>query len=250
MGQSPSILMPSGSLYGAGAMPGAYGVMSPSLQAYPSASNAYPPQNMPPSVPGLPQQPADAAAPAAWPWQRSDEPAIQQKPIFFPDITFEKERVIQMNALQRAKYNLKHYTVDLSRAVGKGFRGDPDFSFSDFLLTSKIPYFLGGLALTSLFAMGGDRQAAARQGAGVALYILGSWAGNKSIDTAIKARYGVDMNQKFMKYDGTIENVITSPTFSRYDLIPNKDLAIMQKKWGFLNTSSPRVRPLKGPFRI
>ncbi len=150
------------------------------------------------------------------------------------------DKVLHYNFLDRVAYNLKTLFVTLPKTVAKGLRGDSDFSFSDFMLISKIPYYLGGMFLVGSFAAGGNGPAAVRQGVGVGLYYLGVMAANKAINAVYKMRYGVDLDLMYRRADGRVEKVFASVDFPRFDLLTPEQTRTMQDKMGIPTTVADR----------
>jgi hypothetical protein len=140
------------------------------------------------------------------------------------------DKILDYSTLDHVAHNLKTIFYTLPKTVFKGLRGDPDFTFSDFMLVSQIPYYAGGAFLAYSFLAGRDKPSFARQGVGVALYYLGNLAANGLINAIYKHRYGVDLTQKYKRADGRIEKVFASADFARFDLLTKKQYAEMQRK--------------------
>jgi hypothetical protein len=140
------------------------------------------------------------------------------------------DKILDYSTLDHIAHNLKTIFYTLPKTVFKGLRGDPDFTFSDFMLVSQIPYYAGGAFLAYSFLAGRDKPSFARQGVGVGLYYLGNLAANGLINKIYKYRYGVDLTQKYKRADGRIEKVFASADFARFDLLTKKQYAEMQRK--------------------
>jgi hypothetical protein len=132
----------------------------------------------------------------------------------------------------KAKLAAHETFIKLPKTIYHGLRGDPHFTFSNFLNVTAIPYYAGGAFLAYSFAAGGAKVDAARQAVGVALYYLGTLGANKSIDSFYKMKTGVDLNLKFRKANGDIERVFASTDFPRFDLLEGKDYRRMMKQLG------------------
>lgn len=151
------------------------------------------------------------------------------------------EQVLRLNPWEKLKLNTKEAFVTLPRNIYRGLKGDPRFTFSDYLKVTNVPYYLGGAVLALSFRAGRDRMGFARQLVGVGLYYAGVLAANKSIDAFYKARTGVDLGLKFRKANGNIEKVFASSDFPRTDLLKGDDYRKMMNKMGVpQDVSDPR----------
>lgn len=161
------------------------------------------------------------------------------------------DKILDYSFLDKVAYNLKTLFVTLPKTVYKGLRGDADFSFSDFMLISQIPYYLGGLVLTMSFMAGRNKPTAIRQGVGVGLYYLGAMAASKAVNFIYKKRYGVDLDLMYRRADGRVEKVFASVDFPRFDLLSQKQLRTMQDKMGIPSTVADRDQACREQlFRI
>lgn len=142
------------------------------------------------------------------------------------------EEILRLNYWEKIKLNTKQTFVTLPQNIGKGLKGDPHFTFSDYLNVTTIPYYLGGAVLALSFRAGRDKIGFARQLVGVGLYYSGVLAANKGIDAFYKARTGVDLNLKFKKANGDIEKVFASSDFPRTDLLKPEDTRKLMNKMG------------------
>ncbi|MBY0405342.1 MAG: hypothetical protein K2X66_15690, partial [Cyanobacteria bacterium] len=146
------------------------------------------------------------------------------------------DKILEYNWLDNRAYEAKTLLVTLPKTILKGLRGDSDFSFSDFMLLSKVPYYLGGLFLTLSFVAGRSKPMAVKQGLGVGLYYLGVMAANTAINSIYQLRYGVDLDQKYRRADGRIEKVFASADFPRFDLLTPQQYRHMEEKMGIPTT--------------
>jgi hypothetical protein len=142
------------------------------------------------------------------------------------------DKLLRLNGWGKAKLAAHETFIKLPKTIYHGLRGDANFTFSNFLNVTAIPYYAGGAFLAFSFAAGGANRDAARQAVGVALYYLGALGANKSIDSFYKAKTGVDLNLKFRKANGDIERVFASTDFPRFDLLEGKDYRRMMKQLG------------------
>ncbi len=143
------------------------------------------------------------------------------------------DRILDYSMLDHALHRMRTIGWTLPQAVVKGLKGDSDFTFSDFLLVAKIPYYLGGLFLVGSFlAAGKNKVPASRIGAGVALYYVGIGLANCAINLLYRLKYGVDLNLKYRRADGRVENVFASADFPRFDLLMPEHYSKMGKKMG------------------
>jgi hypothetical protein len=151
------------------------------------------------------------------------------------------DKLLRMGPLQKFKLDLQQSTVALPKTILQGLRGDSQYTLTDFLHVSSIPYYLGGLFLVGSFVAGGDRVNAARQGVGVLLYYLGVMAANKGVDQFYKWHTGVDLDLRYRKSNGDIEKVYASADFPRMDLLSHQDYEQMAKKMGVpVNVADPK----------
>jgi hypothetical protein len=165
--------------------------------------------------------------------------AAQEDKSFIPDPITAKEqnlhpvptdRLLEYSTLDRFAHHLKTVFVTLPQTVMKGLRGDSDFGFSDFMLISKVPYYLGGTCLVSSFLMGRGKGTALRQGIGVFLYYAGVSLSNHFINGLYRLRYGVDLGQLYRRADGRVEKVFASSDFPRFDLLTPQQYRHMREK--------------------
>jgi hypothetical protein len=142
-----------------------------------------------------------------------------------------KDRLLRLNRWERFLLSLQTVFVTLPKNIYQGLKGDPNYSFADFLTVSKAPYYLGGAFLAASFAAGRAQLNFIRQSIGVALYFLGVAGANHLIDTLYKSRSGVDLNMRYYKAStGDIEKVLSSADFPRLDLLEDEDYERMAQK--------------------
>lgn len=155
------------------------------------------------------------------------EPAI-----YFNDRPLLKETVIHQTALDKIGHSINGVFVRLPQAIKRGVLGDSDYSFGDFLMLGKVPYYLGGATLAAIFASGRHRLSMARQGPAIVMYYLAVAGTNKLIDLVVKQQTGVDLGLKYRSALGEIKPVFGDPTFSRYDLVGEERYRHMADKLG------------------
>jgi hypothetical protein len=129
------------------------------------------------------------------------------------------DELLRLNGLDKLKLSLENTFVKIPYTIYKGLRGDRHFTFYDHLNVSSVPYYLGGAFLAMSARMGRDNLNFSRQGVGVLLYYLGVMAANKGVNAFYKANSGVDLELKYRKYNGDIEDVFASADFFRSDLL-------------------------------
>lgn len=135
-----------------------------------------------------------------------------------------KTKILPSDSFTKAKVELKKIGK-LPGYVYRGFKGDPDANFYEYLSMSNIPYLIGGPMLAGVFAFGitktGTQQRAAavsrtkQIAAGVALYYLGVELAKKAVDIPVKLFRGVDLNHPY-------ENVVSGKADSRTGHSPKK----------------------------
>jgi hypothetical protein len=86
--------------------------------------------------------------------------------------------------------------------------------------------------LVSSYAAGGNKREAIRQGAAVAMYLLGAGATTKLIDSIYKHRWGLDLSRKYRSKFGKIEPMYASVDFARFDLLSDQDYDRLAHKMG------------------
>ncbi len=166
----------------------------------------------------------------------------QTMPVYSLDLTpsyidptkLPKDKQIQLSPVEKLLFHAKNTFIKLPQSVYKGLKGDPSFSFSDFMRTTTIPYYLGGTVLTLSFmaAGSGGKVTALRQGIGVGLYYTSIHLINSMVNKVYKWRYGVDLNALYKKPDGSIEKIFASADFPKYELLNNKQFREIQEKMG------------------
>ena len=159
------------------------------------------------------------------------------------------DNLLQPTWKQQLTMPLRHLFVTLPKTIGQGLRGDNSFTFSDFLDVAKIPYYAGGTCLAMLFAAGGDRFTATKQGLGVGLYYLGVMAANTGINKFYQWKTGVDLGLQYQKANGDIENVLASVDFPRTDLLTEKQKAKIARKTGVPSNVADPEREINDKIR-
>lgn len=162
----------------------------------------------------------------------------------------ERDRPLSQNPLDKLAYSLQTGFVRLPKAVWKGLSGSEDFNFSDFLLVSNIPYYLGGVMLTTGFLLGkGSPLPGIRQGVGVALYAAGMAASSLLINGLYQMRYGLDLGMKYRSASGRTEPVLSSHEFPYFDMIPASVMARLRKRMGIPDTVSDPDQAVREQLR-
>ncbi|MCA9798946.1 MAG: hypothetical protein KC474_05300 [Cyanobacteria bacterium HKST-UBA04] len=136
------------------------------------------------------------------------------------------------NIVDKTLLSLKTTFVTLPQTIVAGLRGDKAFSFSDAMLLGKVPYVLGGAMLVGSYLAGGNRREAIRQGAAVAMYLMGALVTNKLVDGIYRHRWGLDLARKYRSKFGKIEPMYASVDFARFDLLSEADYQRLAKKMG------------------
>lgn len=151
------------------------------------------------------------------------------------------DKLLHPSSLGKLKLSLQQTFVDFPKTIVQGLRGDSHFTFSDSLQTASIPYYLGGMFLAGSFLAGGAKVDFARQGVGVGLYYLGMGTASQAINAFYKWRTGVDLNMRYRKANGDIENVFSSTDFPRLDLLREEDYkGLIQKMRIPTNIADPK----------
>ncbi|WP_373531052.1 hypothetical protein [Vampirovibrio sp.] len=159
------------------------------------------------------------------------------------------DNLLRLNAWGKTKLAAHETLVKLPKTIYHGLRGDSNFTFSNFLNVTSIPYYAGGAVLALSFAAGRAKVDFARQAVGVGLYYLGVLGANKSIDSFYKAKTGVDLNLKFRKANGDVERVFASTDFPRFDLLQGNDYRRMMKRLGVPDDVSDPKREVQDQVR-
>lgn len=210
--------------------------ITPTSTTYPYLNGAsYPPRKKPLAFGEEAYSPINPAVA-----YRSEAQPASVKDMLVDPITRKKygiesafdDKLLRLNAWEKLKLNSKETFVTLPKNIYLGLKGDPHFTFSDYLNVTSVPYYLGGAVLALSFRAGRDKIGFARQAVGVGLYYAGVMAANKGIDAFYKARTGVDLNLKFCKANGDIEKVFASTDFPRTDLLKAEDHRKLMKKMG------------------
>lgn len=143
--------------------------------------------------------------------------------------------ILNEGPIAATRRNLHTAFVTLPKALVAGLRGSEDYTFSDFMLLGRVPYYLGGLVLTSLFVAASPAPApgklnALKQGLGALFYYTGVKTANGLVNSLYKWRYGVDLGQKYKSANGRIEEVFASHDFVRIDLLNDDQYETMRQK--------------------
>ncbi len=190
-----------------------------------------------------PQSPPFKAIFAQWPAPAvatSDKNHYEGPEIYFNDKPLSEEVVVHQNPLQQIGHGVKQVFVELPKAVWRGLQGTPEYTFGDFLLIGKVPYYLGGATLAAIFAMGRHGLTLARQGPAIAMYYLAIGLSNMLINQSVKSNTGLDLGLKYKNALGKLKPVYGDATFSRYDLVPKATYQHMAKKMGIpLSVADP-----------
>ena len=143
------------------------------------------------------------------------------------------DKPLQLNALERAKLNATQAFVTLPKTMVKGLKGDPSFNFSDFMLASKFPYYVGGATLAALYTLGGGSlQPAINMAVGVLMYMGGQVAANTTVNALQKAKTGLDLTQVYQSRQGNVNPMWASIQFPRTDLLTDQDYEHLARKMG------------------
>lgn len=142
------------------------------------------------------------------------------------------DTLLDYNFLDKGLNNLKTLFVTLPKTVWRGLKGAEDYTFAETMLVAKVPYYLGGVFLTLSPFIGGNKAEGIRQGAAVALYLLGTAATHTLINTLYRLRYGVDLTMRYRSKTGQVERVFASSDFPRFDLLKPRHYRLMARKMG------------------
>jgi hypothetical protein len=143
---------------------------------------------------------------------------------------------LQLNPLQEVALNTKTVFVTTPKTILKGLRGDRDFSFADFMLLSKVPYYLGGVFFVLAHVAPKNRQEALRTGVGVGLYYLANQLTNAGINGLYWLRYGIPLGLKYKSTTGRIEPALNTADFPRTDILTDAQYEHMAQKMGVPDT--------------
>ena len=116
------------------------------------------------------------------------------------------DKIFNNDCFTKTKVNIEQ-TAELPEYMYRGFKGDPDFNFFEYLKLSKLPYFIGGIGLVSTYIAGcnhlspvsrlGNNTTVKRVALGVAGYYLGVELAKALIDIPIKWFRGIDLNHPY-----------------------------------------------------
>lgn len=154
-----------------------------------------------------------------------------------------EDHIIKKTPLLGARVTIDKLKNNIFYYAPKGMSGSVNSNFYEYLSMGLIPYITGSATLIALFNAANklyahqDKVAAkfpgAQMGAGVVLYAVGKWLGNKLINKGVHAQTGIDMDMPYKKivnelpsYPGdkntTVEElhrVYESVDFPRWDLL-------------------------------
>ena len=156
-----------------------------------------------------------------------------------------KDVLLDYSPLDKLIHAAKTVFVTTPKTVVRGLKGADDFSFSEMMLLTKIPYYLGGAVLTLSFLRGGNMKEGLRQGAAVLMYLAGIAGTNAAIDGIYKAKTGIDLGMLYRNAAGHVEKVFASADFPRFDLLQQRHYDKMATKMGIpddVNESDGAVR--------
>jgi hypothetical protein len=152
------------------------------------------------------------------------------------------DKPLQLNPLQTLALNTKTVFVTTPKTIVKGLRGDRDFTFADFMLLSKVPYYLGGVFFVLAHIAPKNSREALRTGVGVGLYYLANQLTNAGINGLYWARYGIPLGLQYKSTTGRIEPALNTADFPRTDILTDAQYDRMAKKMGVPDTvADPKV---------
>jgi len=147
-----------------------------------------------------------------------------------------KDVLLHYGPLDKLGHNIKTIFVTTPKTWWKGLKGDPTYTFSDMMLMSKVPYYLGGVFLTLSPLLGGNKLEAIRQGTAMMMYLGGITSAHSVINGLYKARYGIDLGMRYQSSKGPVDWVYASSEFPRFDLLTQADYDKMAAKMGIPDT--------------
>ena len=116
------------------------------------------------------------------------------------------DKIFNNDCFTKTKVNIEQ-SAELPEYMYRGFKGDPDFNFFEYLKLAKLPYFIGGIGLVSTYIAGcnhlspvsrlGNNTTVKRVALGVAGYYLGVELAKALIDIPIKFFRGIDLNHPY-----------------------------------------------------
>lgn len=141
-----------------------------------------------------------------------------------------KDVLLDYSTLDKLVHSAKTLFVTTPKTVVRGLKGADDFTFSEMMLLTKIPYYLGGAVLTLSFLRGGNMKEGLRQGAAVLMYLAGMAGTSAAIEGLYKAKTGIDLSMLYRNGTGQVEKVFASADFPRFDLLQPKHYNLMSRK--------------------
>lgn len=161
--------------------------------------------------------------------------------------SIKEDEIVEKNTLKkRVQINLEKTLAIPFVHYPRGLGGAPDFTFYESLQTAKLPFYLGGPILASLFYAGvkkdnlksaaAAKNVAKHMAVGVGLYYVGSWLSKFVVNKTVKLARGVDLNEPYAKAvpstvnkTGAFKRIVEfhkvpeSADFTRTDLMYRKD---------------------------
>jgi hypothetical protein len=174
----------------------------------------------------------DYILPTGFPVARSVRPVSPPVVPANPEPMVTQEHLLNYSTVDKGFYRLRQLFVTLPLTVMKGLKGTSDFTFSDTMLVSKVPYYLGGIFLALSPFVGKDYREGTRQGAAVISYLLGTILTHTLVNRLYQWRYGVDLTMLYRTKDGNVDQVFASHDFARFDLLKPYHYAVMGRKMG------------------
>ena len=116
------------------------------------------------------------------------------------------DKIFNNDIFTKTKINIEQ-SAELPEYMYRGFKGDPDFNFFEYLKLAKLPYFIGGAGLVSTYIAGcnhlspvsrlGNNSTVKKVALGVIGYYLGVELAKVLIDIPIKFFRGIDLNHPY-----------------------------------------------------
>jgi hypothetical protein len=208
--------------------------------------NFIPPNYQPASV-SLPKPAASSPRRMHWAPLNLVDPITRKKLNLMDPF---KDRLLRLNAWDRFLLETRNIFVTLPKNIYQGLKGDPNYSFADFLNISRAPYYLGGAFLAASFAAGRAKLNFTRQSLAVGLYFSALALSNRLIEKMYKFRTGADLNLRYYKTStGDIEKALSSADFPRFDLLEDSDYERMAKKMKIPDNIADRKREVNEQLR-
>jgi hypothetical protein len=148
------------------------------------------------------------------------------------------DRVLDTPLLGHWAIGTQKRLVELPVAMQKSMKGDKSFDFSELMLLSKFPFYVGGASMIALFsAGGGSKHPMINMGVAVAGYMASLTLADRWVKQLYHWATGLDLNQLFRRNDGKIGPMFASPSFPRTDLMSDKSYMALGKRMGLQNTN-------------